>query len=173
MYKFLGKMVVMAIVGLVIGLCAWVVSITYKKLLSAAITRRKAAIKAYNRPPKLGKTDIVTYEVPVAGVTQPGRQELISGLMPTDDISFEVVDGYVADKQAYPNAVGVFVYDHGVFKQLGWIPDDRGPKRTNLALMFRDKMRKGKDPVITGWHKVGGTENYPKLGMRLEITNPK
>ena len=158
----------------IVGTIVWILVSVYKKLWAAAVAARKAAVVAYNRPTVAGVPDMVSYEVAVAGVTFGGRQKLISGLDTKSTAWIKLVENYKgADGKDYPNAVGVFVNNNGKLVQIGWIPDVRGSKRTNMAKMFRDKIGKGKDPVITGWHKVGGTERYPNLGVRLHITNPR
>ena len=183
---------VLLVLAVLVGVCLgiWLIVYFWRKYAM------KNRVSKYNRPAKTDvDTGVVHYELRVMGVTKAeGRQDAIRNLKVGSELMWMPLNGIVGDDaKAYPNAVGVFCYardcgmpeaydpdcckeaDYEFSKtmfQLGWIPDGSGAYRTSIAKMFRDKLAKGKTPVIVGWYKKGGS--FRRFwGLRLKIENPK
>ena len=165
--KFWSFVFYILIAALVItGLVVLVVLLSKSSLGKKAI----AKVMAYNRQPKGSNPLMVHYTIKLVGVNcSRETQALIAGLEKGSTLTYKPVEGHIgSDGKSYPNAVAVLHKE----TILGWIPDATGPYRSSMAKQFRDKIRKGKAPVIEGWtNPSGGT---PKTwGLHINVCNPK
>jgi len=140
------------------GLFDGVVSWAADAIWNAVKGRKKEEVK---------KEMFLTREdgIPITGTMAiPERQEIIKALpLDTKLTLVPVPSNGINDEKA----IGVFAGD----VQLGWIPARpiEGWEVIPKFLIYDKMVLKKKEVRVARWWKVGGTAEYPKVGIRLRL----
>lgn len=120
------------------------------------------AVKPKEVPVVKKLNTVITQPIPIRGVMYEGRQEIIKALTLDTKLTLVPIPTNPVDK----DAIGVFADDN----QIGWIPAKPIEEWNEIPrILVHDKLRKGKHVSIVSWFKVGGTKEFPKVGVKIRL----